>query len=53
MEYEVQPEKQIGAPILIVDDDRAGRELVALTLSTAGHEVVQAAREWVVEQANA
>src|SRR4051795_13758556 len=31
------------APVLVVDDDRATRELMALTLETAGHEVVQAA----------
>src|SRR3954469_12212802 len=43
VEHQDQAHKPGGAPILIVDDERASRELVAMTLATACHEVVQAA----------
>src|SRR5436190_2636300 len=44
MEAAVGPDKAGAvAPVLVVDDDRASRELMALTLATAGMEVVQAA----------
>jgi EAL domain-containing protein (putative c-di-GMP-specific phosphodiesterase class I)/DNA-binding response OmpR family regulator len=43
MHEEAQPEKASAGPVLVVDDDHHSRDLMALSLSLAGLEVVQAA----------